>query len=234
MLESFVERENAIFAALQAFEAEGLGFVLVGGYAVSAYRHRYSIDADVVISPMDLKKFSALLEKLGYRKNKEKKLEAYGGEFQQWIRVGKVGLPTTVDLLVNALVSRQTDAAWSFEYLKKFSSKRKVEGIEKTVSVLVPEKELLIALKLHSARLTDTRDAVALADGASVEKVVSHALRGEPKKLKASLELAKKEIEKPQFSDSFKGVFETKKFSEKPAKDVLHAIELIEKQLAEK
>ncbi|MFQ5405594.1 MAG: hypothetical protein ACE5DI_00340 [Candidatus Micrarchaeia archaeon] len=232
MLESFVERENAVFSALQAFEAEGLDFVLVGGYAVSAFRHRYSIDADIVINSADLEKFSVILEKLGYRKHAEKKLEAYGGEFQQWLQEAK-RMPTTVDLLVNALISRQTNAAWSLDYLKKFSSKRKVEGIEKAVFVLVPEKELLIALKLHAARLTDTRDAVALAEEINVEKVVTHALRGNQKKLAKILRAVEKELKKPQFSDSFKGVFETKKFNEKTIKQVQLIIQQLEKQIAE-
>ena len=52
-----------------------LDFIVVGGYAVSAFKHRFSIDADVVIKSEDLEKFEAIVKKENFRKTSEKELE---------------------------------------------------------------------------------------------------------------------------------------------------------------
>jgi len=206
----FVSRENAVFEAIQAVADAGIEFV-VGGYGVSAFQHRYSIDADLLVQAKDLTELAKVLERSGFRQTLAKELHGtYAGVFQRWTKQGP--LPVFVDLLADALVVRQTDAEWSFDYVKKHSKKRLIQGIEKQVTALVPEKELLIAMKLHSARLTDVRDAVALFRGTSVEKILVHLKRGNEAKLAQSFEKAAKELEKKQFADSFKGVFATKHF----------------------
>ena len=49
MMKSFIERENEIFDILDSFNKAELKYVLIGGYAVSAYMRRFSVDADVCI-----------------------------------------------------------------------------------------------------------------------------------------------------------------------------------------
>ncbi|MFH0973792.1 MAG: hypothetical protein V1817_03340 [Candidatus Micrarchaeota archaeon] len=237
MLESFVSRENAVFEALQVFLDAGPEFVVVGGYGVSAFQRRYSIDADLLVREKDLPEFSRLLANNGFRKTLSKNVgSVYAGVFQRWTK--KEGLPVFIDLLVNALVVRQTNAAWSFEYVSTHSRKRLIQGIEKQVKAFVPEREWLIAVKLHSARLTDVRDAVALMNAASEEKIVSHALQGlqggdvnGEKKLAESIRFVERELGKTQFADSFKGVFETKDFDEKSIQTLKNRVL---KQLLEK
>jgi len=82
-----------------------------------------------------------------------------------------------------------------------------IDGSEKSVDVRIPEKELLVAVKLHSGRLTDARDVVALADALDVEAVETHLNRGDGEKLRRVLGRVDETIAGETFEDSFKGVF---------------------------
>ena len=111
-------------------------------------------------------------------------------------------LPVDVDLLINGLVSRTTDATWSFENIDKNSQKRKLDDLE----FLTPLKELLVSMKMHSGRLSDVRDIIALMP-CNKDKLKEFLLRGDLSNLKASIKKQALFIEKPQFDDSFKGIF---------------------------
>ncbi len=229
MLKAFVERENEIFDALNALQRAGLDFVLVGGYAVSSFQHRYSVDADIVLPNTELPKIVEVLERRGFTRHHTKKFGSHGGEFQAWVKGG--ALPVTVDLLINGLASRQTDAFWPFDYLKKHSRVRVIQGREREASAWVPEKELLIAIKLHAARLTDARDAVALAQNVDADRITAHALRGDASRLRSCVNAVEREIREKQFSNSFRGAFETTSFTEKQIRDVEHVIQKIRAKL---
>ncbi|HIH17682.1 MAG TPA: nucleotidyltransferase family protein [Nanoarchaeota archaeon] len=203
-----LKRENQIFDILQKFNDKELEFVVVGGYAVSAFKHRFSVDADVVIKDSSLERFKTLLEKEGFKEAFGKELTGiYSPEFKRYEK-DKV----FVDLMVNALVSRTTDAAWSFDLLHKNSVKRKIIGIEKEVTASVPIKELLIAFKIHSGRLTDFRDVAALAKDIDLEKVSAFLFRGDIKAININLKKLNTTVHDKNFVDSFKGVFLEKKF----------------------
>ena len=166
-MSGFVNRENEIFEVLQQFKAEGLEFVVVGGYGVSAYQHRFSVDADLVIQSNDLEEFTQVLEEQGFEKDTDRDL-VYSGRYLAYVKDEE--LPVTIDLLVDELQCRQTDASWSYQYFKNHSVEKTVEGSEESVRVQVPTEELLTAVKLHSGRLTDARDVVALIEDANLEK----------------------------------------------------------------
>ena len=209
MIEKFIERENKIFDELRDFKEEGFDFILVGGYAVSAYNHRFSVDADIVIKKDDLKGFTKSLKKDGYEKIQSKKLESvYGGEFIAYKLDEK--LPVNFDILVDSLQCRQTGASWSFDYLDDHSTNKEVEGSEKSTDCKIPEKELLIAIKVHSGRLTDVRDVVALANDIDTEKIKKHAERGRQRDLVKVLDGIEKVLGSDGFENSFKGVFSEK------------------------
>ena len=61
-MKSFIERENEIFDVLDSFNNAELKYVLIGGYAVSAYMRRFSVDADVCINKNDLPLFKEMLK----------------------------------------------------------------------------------------------------------------------------------------------------------------------------
>lgn len=204
-MSGFVDRENQIFEILQAFEDHDLEFVVVGGYAVSAFQHRFSVDADLVVRDDDVEEFVEVLEASGFEAVEDRELDVYGGRYLAYEK--DVELPVTVDLLVNSLQCRQTDAAWRYDYFEQHSIAAEIEGSERSVEVRIPEKELLVAVKLHSGRLTDARDAVALVEDLDFGKLEHHLDRGDPEKLEGMLEQVAETIGSEDFEDAFKGVF---------------------------
>jgi len=74
-----------------------------------------------------------------------------------------------------------------------------------------PEKELLVALKIHSGRRADLRDVVTLAEGLSIGKVVSHLKRGDLEKLKTQIGCMLEMLKDPNLVDSLKGAFVIRK-----------------------
>lgn len=229
MIEKFIERENTIFEVLEKFKDEG-EYVLVGGYAVSAFSHRFSVDADLVIEEKELSGFLGLLEKEDFREVERRELKTpYGGRFLSYRK--REELPVTVDLLVNSLECRQTGAGWSYDYLKKHSRMVELEGSEKSLRVRVPEKELLIAIKLHSGRSTDIRDVVALASDVDLKEIREHLDRGNIEKLKDNLRKIKKEISSEDFQNSFKGVFSEEKLPKENVKLIKDLIDEVNRFL---
>jgi len=205
----FVERENEILKTIRGFTDVGLEFVVVGGYAVSGLgRHRFSVDLDVVIDEEDLDAFAMILEERGFERGMERAGfdEVYGGRFVSYVKRID-GLPVTVDLLVGSLVCRATGASWSYDYIRRHSIVTEVLGIELSVRCRVPEKELLIALKIHSGRRADLRDVVVLMEKADVEKIVRHLRRGDLERLRVQVNSMLEMLGDPRLADSLKSVF---------------------------
>ncbi len=214
-----LEREQEIMRLLALFSDQGLDFIVVGGYAISTYKKRFSIDLDLVVQEESLAKFEKLLEKEGYSLHYEKEISLlYGENFKRFMKKMR-DLPVNVDFLINGLVSRTTNTTWGFDYIKNNAIKRKLNNLE----FLTPEKELLIAMKFHSGRLSDIRDIVALML-CNKQKLKQHLLKGNIKKLKQSMKKQLSFLVKPQFDDSFKGIFGPYSYNEK---DVQSAKELI-------
>jgi len=205
----FIERENEILRTIRNMTEAKLDFIVVGGYAVSALaKHRFSVDCDIVISKKNFVEFGKILEKEGFKKHIEKVDfdETYAGEFVSF-KKSMNNLPVTVDFLVGSLVCRTTDASWSFEYIKKHSIEAKISGTEFSIVCRIPEKELLIAFKIHSGRRADIRDVIMLTEGADLEKVVNHLKRGNMKALKDQINKIISALEDKNLVDSLKGVF---------------------------
>jgi hypothetical protein len=84
-MEKLIEKENSIFEILQRFLDDGLNFIVIGGYAVSAYKHRFSVDADIVIRPEDRERFEKILIKEKFSKTRERDLEnIYSSKFMRY------------------------------------------------------------------------------------------------------------------------------------------------------
>lgn len=205
-MSGFVDRENQIFEILQGFVDQGLELVVVGGYAVSAFQHRFSVDADLVIRSEDVDRFSEILRNNSFEEVANRALDPYGGRYVAFEKNRE--LPVTIDLLVDGLRCRQTDAFWGYDYFVQHSSVAEIVGSERTVEVRIPEKELLVAVKLHSGRLTDARDVVALAEDLELEELEKHLGRGDEDKLATVLEEVDDTIGSDGFEDAFKGVFQ--------------------------
>lgn len=197
-----LKREKEVLRMLRLFLEQNLNFVVVGGYAIATYKKRFSVDLDLVIKKEDENKFIMILKNNNYLLGYEKEIETvYGKEFKRFTKKIK-GLSVDMDLLINGLVSRMTDAFWSFDYIKKYSEKKKLDSLR----FLIPERELLIAMKFHSGRLADIRDIVALMP-CDVKGLKKHIFVGNTKNLNENIKKAENVLGKQQFEDSFKGVF---------------------------
>jgi hypothetical protein len=207
-MEDLIKKENDIFDILQKFIDAKLDFIVIGGYAVSAFKHRFSVDADVVIQPKDLDKFEAIVKKEDFNKISEKEIDnIYSSRF---IRYEKNA--ASVDFLINAVAARATGASFSYNLLADNSVEKKIIGIEKEITARIPTKEMIIAMKIHSGRLTDFRDIAALAKGTDLNKIKKFLFIGNLKSLNANLKRMTAVIKNKNFVDSFKGVFIEKKF----------------------
>ncbi|MEK6940787.1 MAG: hypothetical protein AABW49_02705 [Nanoarchaeota archaeon] len=220
-----LEREQEVMRIINLLLDKKLYFVVVGGYAVSTYKKRFSIDLDIVIKEEELMVYEKLLKKEGYTLHYEKNVELiYGANFKRFTKKMK-NLPIDIDLLINGLVSRTTDAIWGLDYIKGNSTKRKLNNFE----FLTPEKELLIAMKLHSGRLSDIRDIVALMP-CNIGRLKKHLQKGDVNKLKESIKKQSDFLNKPQFNDSFKGIFGPFSYREQN----FHAAKMLIKKILEK
>ncbi len=206
-----VQRENRIFDILQELVQAKVRFVLVGGYAVSAYQHRFSVDADIVIPKEVQELVEELLRQNGFEKTIVKELEhLYASEFIRYETKEKPS--ASVDILINGIGSRTTNASFSLEQLEIQARKRKIIGTEKEVTVMVPDREVLIALKIHSGRLTDFRDIVALCKNIDLNIVQEFMTVGDKEVIRRNLRELMALLEQKGFMDSFKGVFQEKKY----------------------
>ncbi|MAF36766.1 hypothetical protein CL622_06635 [archaeon] len=211
MFDRYIQRENIIFEMLQLFIDNGLDFILIGGYAVSAYKHRFSVDADIVIRKEDLKKFEEILKQKKFKKTISKELDnLYSTEFIRYEI--KDELTVSFDLMIGGMGIRQTDSSLSFDTIDKGSSKKTIKGIEKEIRVRTPSRELLIVMKLQAGRLTDFRDIVALSQDINIAEIKEHLKNTDQKILKKHITYLLSLLDKKDFIDSFKGVFMEKKF----------------------
>ncbi|AJF63085.1 MAG: hypothetical protein QT11_C0001G0960 [archaeon GW2011_AR20] len=211
MFDEFIKRENKIFETLQELIKNKIDFIVVGGYGVSSYKHRFSVDADLIIKKEDKPKIEEILKNNEFVKTIVKNLDyVYAPQFIRYETKEKPKV--SVDLLIDGIGSRGTNASFSFNEVKKYSKNRKITGTEKEVSCLVPDKEILIIFKLHAGRLTDLRDIVALSKNINIDLIKSLIFRGDKKLIRKNIEKLFSLINDKGFMDSFKGVFIEKKY----------------------
>ena len=110
-------------------------------------------------------------------------------------------------MLVNGLGCRQTEAQWSFDYLHDHSREQEVSGGTMTTTARVVDGSVLVAAKLHSARETDLRDVLAVAEGIDLETVTQHLRRGKEASLRAQLERGLEILESDELKHGFRSDF---------------------------
>lgn len=203
---SLPERQSELIDTHRAVQDAELPYVLVGGWAVSAFQTRFTTDIDTVIPDTALDDYDTLLRDLGYEKQFEQDVSSeYNGRMVQYTKeVG--GNAVKFEALVDAMGCRQTDAEWSYRYLHEHST---IESLDVTEDLngRIPEPALLFAMKLHSGRKADTRDLVVISLRADFNRIERHVHRGDLELLKRQIEMVLDQLQQEGFEDSFKGVF---------------------------
>lgn len=202
-------REAEIIRVLKFLSSQiGKFMVVVGGYAVNALTmHRFSVDCDLVIAEKDLMLFERILSQEGYEKKRRREFQGvYGGKVNEYTKLIQ-GRRVSVDLFLNGMICRQTGGAWSYELIKENSVESNVVGLTDSTVSLVPKKELLMAMKLHSGRDADLRDIIMLSEGADWETVAKFAARGVKKKTIKQIEFAVETISSNKFPSALRAEF---------------------------
>lgn len=204
---SLPERQSELVKTHRAILDAGLPYVLVGGWAVSAFQTRFTTDIDAVIPSTSMDEYDSLLSELGYEKQFERDVSnEYEGRMIQYEKsVGEHAVK--FEALVDALGCRQTEAEWSYRYIHEHSSLASLDVAE-DLDGRIPEPALLFAMKLHSGRRADTRDLVVIGSRADFDRIERHIHRGDAEKLERQIEMVLDRLQQDGFEDSFKGVFQ--------------------------
>ncbi|MFC7185997.1 hypothetical protein [Halorubrum yunnanense] len=212
---SFANRSDALIELLDELTQGGHKYVLVGGYAVSAFNARFSTDLDIVVAPDSKSEFVEFLERRDFEEmDNHAKEWFYDTEVFEYEKRLTPQQPIGFDLLVNGLGCRQTEAQWSFNYLYDHSHEQEVSGGTATTTARVIDGAVLIAAKLHSARETDLRDVLAVAEEIDLDAVTPHLQRGDDNALREQLERGLEILESDELKHGFRSDFAASAISE--------------------
>jgi hypothetical protein len=115
---SLPDREQELLTTLDAINNADLPYVLVGGWAVTAFNQRFSTDVDMVVPEEAVEDYESFLRDRDFDRTSEHDTSGiYDGRFIQYSK--DIGNPVSIELMVNALRCRQTDADWSYHYLEQ-------------------------------------------------------------------------------------------------------------------
>ena len=205
------DRSEALIDVLDELEQSDIGFVLIGGYAISQFETRFSTDLDLVIAPEDYDDIVAFLDKRGFERTAELEVPPdetiYNRDIDLFERTEGLPHSVGVDVLVNGLGCRQTEAEWSFEYLREHSTTTTISGGTRSTTARAADGEILVAAKLHSDRKADLADVLAAIPGIDLDDVEAHLHRGDTDALQSQLSDAHAFIEEGGLDHRFKSMF---------------------------
>lgn len=224
-------RSEALIEVLGELARSDIEFVLVGGYAVSQFETRFSTDLDLVIAPDDYDEIVAFLEAQAFERTADFAVPPdetiYNREIELFERADGLPHPVGVDVLVNGLGCRQTEAEWSFDYLREHSSVTTITGGTRSTTARTVDGEVLVAAKLHSARKTDLADVLAAVPAIDFERVESHLHRGDEAALQSQLSDAQDFITEGGLDHRFKSMFGQSSAS---SEDIATLLEFLKQQ----
>ncbi|MBE9487902.1 MAG: hypothetical protein IMY73_01850 [Bacteroidetes bacterium] len=205
MITDFSNREKECFTFLKLIPKEKQ-YVIIGGYAVTSFGFsRFSVDLDITIPESELPFFKKALSDNDFVFTKGKDDLLYSGKFERYEK----GL-VSIDLLINGVSSRQTGYLYPFQYLFKNSQIRETSGWDplNKVKARIAKKEMLIALKIHSMRMTDKRDVIMLCYEIPNIRIIINHLKNSPKeKIIEHVNELLVNLNEKNLIDSIKGVY---------------------------
>ena len=205
MITDFSNREKECFTFLKLIPKEKQ-YVIIGGYAVTSFGFpRFSVELDITIPESELPFFKKALSDNDFVFTKGKDDLLYSGKFERYEK----GL-VSIDLLINGVSSRQTGYLYPFQYLFKNSQIRETSGWDplNKVKARIAKKEMLIALKIHSMRMTDKRDVIMLCYEIPNIRIIINHLENSPKeKIIEHVNDLLANLNEKNLRDSIKGVY---------------------------
>ncbi len=208
-MDLFSLREAEIFEALK--QLKGINFVVIGGYAVSAYTlPRFSVDCDLVLRDRKTaENVSETLQKRGFLVAGESEVKgAYEGSFTRLEKTLERGYKASFDLLIGAVYDRRTRSSFSAQWVSAHSKKRRLRGktFSGSVEARVIGESALIAMKLTSSRKTDLRDVFMLLPQVEDLSFIKKSVN-ERTDLKDALKRAGSTILSDGFKKNLEGVY---------------------------
>src|SRR3990167_1938787 len=202
-------REKEIFETLKKMSK--LNFVIIGGYAVNAYTlPRFSVDCDIVVKDEEeLKEIEETLVNFGYLKEDDNKDKtSYYGDFLRLEKDMGDDIKVSIDILIKEVLDRQTNAAFSADWVFDNSEIRTLRGktITEELKLRIINLDALFILKLVSCRLTDIRDIFMLAPNIKNKEWIKEEISKKYNFNKLFLKV-KNKITSKQFKDSLQGVY---------------------------
>jgi len=201
-------REKEIFETLKSISR--FKFAVIGGYAANVYAlPRFSVDCDIVVQDSsELGKIEKDLVKIGYVKHTIGINLPYHGKFLRYEKTIEKGFRASIDILFTEIVDRQTNAAFSADWIFSNSSFKILKGktIIEELKLRIINLDALIAMKLISCRSTDIRDIFMLILQAKnikiIKKEVSERCNIDDRFMKL-----KTKITSHKFKDDLQGVY---------------------------
>jgi hypothetical protein len=200
-------RETEIIRVLRILSEATDGFVVIGGYAVNAHgQHRFSEDCNLATNRDNVPIIDAMLLGDGYELRRNEVRPPMGVTIREYHKTVE-GEPASIELLVDTVVSTTTRGTWTYGFIHENSVEAIVVGATDSTPSRVVQRNLLVAIKLHSGRTQDIADVVMLSERVDWKDVARCAACGSKETLMEHLELAIGEISSSRFASNMKSLF---------------------------
>src|SRR3989344_3822051 len=208
-MEQLQLREKEIFETLKKIKKSK--FVVIGGYAINSYTlPRFSVDCDIVIkNRKELNKIEKSLLEIGYHKEKNYSDKiSYKGNFQRYEKELENNFKVSIDILIEEILDRQTNAKFSAKWVFDNSALRNLQGktINEQLKLKIINADALFAMKLISCRQTDIRDIFLLVNSVKDKEWIKKEVL-QRYNLKERLSKSLSKINSKQFKDELQGIF---------------------------
>src|SRR5712664_229866 len=200
-------RESEIIRILRVLGEATEGFVVIGGYAVNAFgQHRFSVDCDLATDRDNVPVIDATLLREGYELRRNEVRPPIGVTIREYRKpVG--GETASLELLVDTVVNKTTRGTWTYGFIQNNSVEAIVVGATDSTPSRVAQRNLLVAMKLHSGRTQDIEDSVILSERVDWKEVARCAACGSKEKLMEQVYSAIGEISSSKFVSNMKSLF---------------------------
>ena len=200
-------RETEIIRILRVLSEATDGFVVIGGYAVNAFgQHRFSVGCDLATTRDNVPVIDAILLGEGYELRRNEVRPPIGVTIREY-RKSVGGETASLELLVDSVVSTTTRGTWTYGFIQDNSVEAIIVGATDSTPSKVAQRNLLVAMKLHTGRTEDLGDVVMLSERVDWKAVARCAGCGSKEQLVEQIESAIREMSSTKFASDLKSIF---------------------------